>query len=771
MTNKMGKYRVLWLINHITLRPFEVPMLLDMGFEVYCAKKFPRQEGNMSANVDYSYDSTLTIPKDVIDKLNDENLYQNVPQHIVEIMNEYFDIAFVSFFPNQLRMLLNSFKGTIIMQPFGLDNTQRYTSVIEATIGRSYLDTICNLGDRFYFGQAYENIAEIEDEVLSNRAVYLPIGLKNAFVDRKWVGGDKRILFVCPRIETNSYYKAIYEKFKKEFRDYEYLIGGAQPLSVNDSRVMGYIPDEQYKYNMTHLDVMFYHSQEKRHLHYHPLEAVKNGMPLIYMQGGVLEQIAGRKLAGACESYREAKDKINRIFQKDRQFIEQVITDQAVLLRPFQYDYCRQHWNSVLTKVCSDIEKRKQSEGSVIHKKRARIGIILTEAYTGGVLDFTLRLVECIKKGIDFYGDNVELVFGHKKSDVYEKKNYFDRIEKLGITIRKFDFRIVDDSFVNNLYGIKGSSYKVSPGNYSILDDGVNYFDDCDYLILTVDRVPDRFVTLKPYVVVAHDYIQRYLPDIMPVAYEKIVFDLQRKAEAVLVMSEPTKEDAINYAGIPKQNVRLLPLLFDNIENAECIEPEQTCDKYFLWATNPTVHKNHLRALEALSLYYSQGGRLKCYITGAETEKFIPSSEKADNEYIQKIQEKIKHDKYLKENLLILGHLSKAKYYKLLKGAQFFFHCGLIDNGNMASFDAALLGIPSISSDYPAMRYYEAYLKLPIVFFDAFDSESIYRGVLYMENESCAIKKKMPKPDALEKYTINDKYIDVYTSIKELWGL
>ena len=54
--------RALWLINHTTLRKFEVPLLTELGYEVYLLKSFPYDEGNLSASVDYSYDATLTIP-------------------------------------------------------------------------------------------------------------------------------------------------------------------------------------------------------------------------------------------------------------------------------------------------------------------------------------------------------------------------------------------------------------------------------------------------------------------------------------------------------------------------------------------------------------------------------------------------------------------------------------------------------------------------------------------------------------------------------------
>ena len=74
-----------------------------------------------------------------------------------------------------------------------------------------------------------------------------------------------------------------------------------------------------------------------------------------------------------------------------------------------------------------------------------------------------------------------------------------------------------------------------------------------------------------------------------------------------------------------------------------------------------------------------------------------------ENEYVSKIRELIKDNPILQGNLIICGLLQKSQYYKLLKGASFFFHGGLIDNGNMATLDAAMFHVPTVSSRYPAM--------------------------------------------------------------------
>lgn len=764
----MRKYRVLWLMNHSTLRPFEVPMLLDMGFEVYCPKMYPYDEGNMSASIDYQYDQTLTIPEDVLEKLNRCDFYKQVPQDIMNLLNEYFDIALFGFFPEQLKMMVEGFKGILVMQAFGLATNVTYTGVIEQCLGIAFLDKMEQLGDRFFFGQSYDNIAEIECRYFRNRAVYLPLGLKDAYVKDAWQGGDKRILFVCPRINTSPYFNNIYKTFEENFQEFDYVIGGAQPIEVTDDRhVVGYIPKEQYDYNMKHLSVMFYHSQEKRHLHYHPLEAVKQGMPLVFMEGGLLEEIAGCKLPGCCKTIKEAKNKIRRIMAGDKNLINKIKSSQHVLLRPFQYDFCREQWEKEFVQI-NDILRGNERNNCVSKKKK--IGVLLPEAYTGGVLDYTLRFMKCLIQGLKEDHKDIDVVFGYIDHINFTKKDYFYDIRKAGIQIRPFNWKIVNAEYLNTIMQFKGWNKTYPEGEYCIPDDGSNFFEDCDYLILSIDRVPVNFFSIRPYAVVVHDYIQRYLPEQYGNFYEKCVIDLQRNAEAVIVMTEPTLEDGVQYAGLRRDKLRLTPLMFDAVYEEESPALEKKKKDYFLWSTNVGKHKNHLVALGALAEYYAKGGKLRCYVTGVDTKKF-DVKEKYENsgDYICEVRKVISQDPLLKKNIVFCGNMDKRKYYATLKNAKFFMHPGFTDNGNMTAIDAAFLGVPTVSSDYAAMRYYEETMHLNMKFFNPFEPKELVEALFYMEMNCRKQAEKLPEIEQLEQYTIKHTYKQLYATIQDIF--
>ena len=49
----MSKKRILWLFNHSSLRSFEVPLLVKMGYEVYCPKSYDFEIGDFSCTITY----------------------------------------------------------------------------------------------------------------------------------------------------------------------------------------------------------------------------------------------------------------------------------------------------------------------------------------------------------------------------------------------------------------------------------------------------------------------------------------------------------------------------------------------------------------------------------------------------------------------------------------------------------------------------------------------------------------------------------------------
>ena len=759
------KKRILWLLNHTTLREFEVPLLVEMGYEIFTPKIYQFEYGDLSASVTWKYDETLTIPAEDLEVLNHTDFYQShVSKRVVEIMNQYFDMVFVGAFVPQIEMLVQCFEGEFVLHAFGLNKTMTYTKLFSIPNG-VLLDRIRALHEHFWFGASYENLGEVECGYFKNRFVYLPIGFKNAHVNAVWDGGDERILFVGPKIMSNSYYRKVYEDFKKNFGDIPHVIGGSQLVPVkNDPAVLGFLPKEQYEYNMQHLAAMFYHSQEPRHLHYHPLEAVANGMPLIFMAGGMLDSLGGKDLPGRCTSIPQAHQMLERLSKGDKTLANRIISAQGVLLEKFTEEYCKPY----LERLMEQIEN--QTVSKTPERKKSRVAIVCPQGYTGGVIDFSIRLALALQAGTKQGLGNIEPVFYYLDCEAYRDHLYFKKLYAAGISVRSFEWAYKSAQWARNNESLRDYVDHTIPDAVYVMEDGMNNLYDCDYIIFTADTMPMGCWTSLPHAIVVHDVIQRYVKELFDLGTELGRQKTNRKANAVIVTSEPMQKNAVQYVGAQIDKVFLMPQLFESISVPNKNDTQSR--KYFHWGTNVTPHKNHKAALEGLRQYYSLGGTLPCVITGANTHLINPSEEIEETEfhyqYLKSLRQIIAGNKILKEKVLFAGELPKQDYWNLLAEAEFTFHPGYADNGNGVSMDAALLGVPTLSSDYPAMRYMNDRMDMHMTFFEYDDPESIADKLLFMEKNAQKIKKAMPSGNHFEQFTWQSQTETIYNVIQSI---
>lgn len=765
----MAKKRILWLINHTTLRQFEVPILEELGYEIYLPKIFPFDEANMSASIDYSYDEKLTISKEEINILNQVDFYTYIPENAKRIINENFNIAIFPFFISQFREVVNKYNGILVFHPFGFaENT--YSNVIAYFAGYHLLERVEKVKNRFWFGQGYDNLAEVEGTVFKERAIHLPLGLKDSYLNDKWKGTNNNIFFVCPRINSNEYFNGIYKKFIEDFKEFDYIIGGAQPIEVNDKNVIGFVNREAYDEMFLNSKVMFYHSRYKRHIHYHPIEAVKVGMPLIFMSDGMLDELAGTRLPGSCKTIKEAKNKIKRIMNGDRSFIEELRRTQVVLLEKFSYEHCINIWRENL-KI---IEKESIVEAQ---QKVKKIAVILPKPNKDISYEYAKSLVKAIKKGIDDEKSDIELVFGHLKSYLF-KANEFDDLENMDIKVREFFWEEITNERLTRIQKLKGNDVINGESSYLLPNDRINYFLDCDLWIFASDKVDKPIAPIRPYIVRVNDYMQRYLPTVYGDYYEDSLIKLVRKAEGILVDTPQVYDDCINYAGVRKEKIKMIPIIFENGE--DCIRmgksnrfEELYHKRYFVWTTNLLQNQNHLNTLSALTNYYDKGGDMICYVIGDKADLFDINKNKKINERdinpsLISVREFLEKNKHILKKVKFIGELSKMEYRKVLSGAKLHLHNVFTDNGSLDALEAVLLGVPSLSSDYPAMRYFDKVFNMKCQFFNAYNDCQLTDLLISGEQNYNEWKERLPNKSEIVVHSIENTYPEIWSIIKEI---
>ncbi len=341
--------RVAWLISHTTLRDAEVPILRELGYEVYTNKVLPTGEDYRSGSADYSWDDDSTLPTDVLTAMNEFNFYQHDLTHEMEsVLNAYFGTIFCATYGLLVRQLTKCFRGRILIRAFGLEAPRSYGEYLGHFAEGWMWKRLWENQNRFWLSACYEQIPPFEPAFLRDRSVILPVAMpeRTFRATDRWIGSDPRIFFVCPSIRLSSpdYYGQIYRRFKSAFGDLPHAIGGAQPIPVDDPSVAGYLTEDQFTAALIDLRVLYYHSREPRHIHYHPLEAIAIGMPVVYLNGGLMEFFDTGNRAGGCDTEGEARAKLERILAGDSELVEAIRQGQRTILTAFTIEFNRNEW-------------------------------------------------------------------------------------------------------------------------------------------------------------------------------------------------------------------------------------------------------------------------------------------------------------------------------------------------------------------------------------------------------------------------------------------
>ena len=362
--------RVLWALNHATLVKSECALLERLGCEILTPKVCPKALLERSGSIDYSYDRTLTIPAEDLAVLNSCDFYaQDVDPAAMALLRTHFDAVFLSAGHATIETFHQNFGGLLILRAFGQEKGFTYAQLLDQRVKKrrwprwrdrllmlpgawgtpTLLEKLVSRGEYFLFGGCYHEVIDNEPAQLKTAATYLPIGVpRDTWVlADSWSGGDDRVMFVCPCVHLD-YYRKIYADFRAGFGDLPFAVYGNQAEGNRDPDLVGFLARADYDERMRRHAVMFYHSSEPCHLHYHPIEAVAMGMPLVYMAGGMLERMGGPDQPGLCRTPAEAKEKLRRIIAGDRKLTDRIRAAQPRLLDEFRDEFVEAAWRREL---------------------------------------------------------------------------------------------------------------------------------------------------------------------------------------------------------------------------------------------------------------------------------------------------------------------------------------------------------------------------------------------------------------------------------------
>src|SRR5260221_14741462 len=72
------------------------------------------------------------------------------------------------------------------------------------------------------------------------------------------------------------------------------------------------------------------------------------GTPVLYLEGGLIDRLAGTRLPGACANPLEIKTKARRLIEGDRALAEGIRSNQARVVETFAPEVGRRQWGTAL---------------------------------------------------------------------------------------------------------------------------------------------------------------------------------------------------------------------------------------------------------------------------------------------------------------------------------------------------------------------------------------------------------------------------------------
>ncbi|MCM3040845.1 hypothetical protein M3201_14165 [Paenibacillus motobuensis] len=635
----MKKRRLLWILNHDTLSRFELPLIQDLGFEIFTPKIVPKNILERSGSVTYKYDETLTIPDHELELLNQYNFYENeqMPFIIKNIINTHFDVALIMFDFYALKNLIDNFEGQIFARAFGLFENLNYSKITRDFYGESYFYNFEKSKDRIWFSECYDNISKNESGIFEEKAIYMPLGLPEEFysIENQWIGNVDEILFFCTRINYNKESKEVYKRFIKDFKDFDFIIAGNQPVKVEDKRVTGFLEREELNDLFKTRKVMYYHSTYPRHLHYHPLEAMIAGMPVIYLKGGLLSILGGERQTGCCEDLNEARVKIKRILDGDQELIEMIKRDQSEILYKFSYEFNTKKWTENFLPIVERYEKKQ-----LISKTTA---VFLSNVQNESHLLDYIELAEKLNSGIKQLNSNNQIILNLPAGKYTKGRGIVNSLQYVMDT-REYSIKEITANEVKESVSLMFRDEPLWFSNYALPVDYAQNYIECDYWLFFFDNIELPIAPIKPYGVLVENIGEKYYGNL-----SRTVISNLKNAYFILTFSEETKNNLVKYLGIYEENIIVIP----SSEIESRYELPNIKSDYVLIEMDATKHNDVKDFLGIIESYYKIGN---------VEEKISIVLNNCTTELYQELANKIQDSKYVKQQITLFLDVPASEY-------------------------------------------------------------------------------------------------------------
>ena len=214
---------------------------------------------------------------------------------------------------------------------------------------------------------------------------------------------------------------------------------------------------------------------------------------------------------------------------------------------------------------------------------------------------------------------------------------------------------------------------------------------NCDTVLIASDQ--DRGTTAEisqKKIVVIHDLkgikTNSRIINLKNSAFYK---KLTNQASAIVAISGYTKKDIIQYLSVSENKIHII---HNSVSLSNCkVQIKGIPNKYFLYVNTLQPHKN----VQTLIAAYNESkfkNDYKLIIVGKETAFWK-----------NKVKSQIKQDK-LEQNIIHIKHLSNEELHYIYENASLFITTSLHEGFGYTPIEAAICGVPVISSTCDALK-------------------------------------------------------------------
>lgn len=207
-----------------------------------------------------------------------------------------------------------------------------------------------------------------------------------------------------------------------------------------------------------------------------------------------------------------------------------------------------------------------------------------------------------------------------------------------------------------------------------------------------------------PYIVIIHDLMHRYYPDFPEYTRrERRARDLlysraAKHAAGVVVESNTSKNDLVNFYAIPPEKIHVIPLyppvqtsglaLMDSCAANDLLERFELPERFLFYPAQFWFHKNHVRLVQALHRLKEQGQVIPLVLTGSSTDTYT-------FEDVNKVISELN----MEGQVHYLGYVSDEEIVALYKRTVALVFPTLIGPTSIPTLEAMALGTPVVCSN------------------------------------------------------------------------